>query len=133
MKYAYPAIFSPEESGLISIAFPDVDGCYTGGKNVDDGIEMAEDALCLMLYTMEEQRMEIPPPTDISLVKCKKGEFVKLISCDTHYYQVYFDNKADKKTLTVPHWLNVLAQEKGANFSATLQKGLKEFCGINTD
>ncbi|MCM1335994.1 MAG: type II toxin-antitoxin system HicB family antitoxin [Bacteroides sp.] len=132
-KYVYPAIFTPEKNGGFSIAFPDVEGCYTQGKNMADGIEMAEDALCLMLYDMEERGSAIPAASDIKAVQCGKDEFVTLISCDTLEYRMFYDNKADKKTLTVPHWLNVMAERKGANFSAILQRGLKEFCGISTE
>jgi hypothetical protein len=32
-----------------------------------------------------------------------------------------------KKTLTLPYWLNAEAERAGVNFSAVLQKGLKDF------
>ena len=54
-KYAYPAIFTPEEDGSYSIIFPDLEGCYTCGDNLEDGIEMAEDALSLVLYGYEKR------------------------------------------------------------------------------
>ena len=132
-KYVYPAIFTPEKEGGYSIAFPDVEGCFTQGKDMADGIEMAADALCLMLYDMEESEKTIPAASDIKTVKCEDNEIVTLIACDTLEYRMFYDNKADKKTLTVPHWLNVMAERKGANFSAILQRGLKEFCGISTE
>ncbi len=132
-KYVYPAVFTPEENGGFSIAFPDVEGCFTQGKDMADSIEMAQDALCLMLYDIEEREDDIPAASDIKSVRCGADEFVTLISCDTLEYRMFYDNKADKKTLTVPHWLNVMAERKGANFSAILQSGLKEFCGIDTD
>lgn len=129
-RYVFPAVFTPEEKGVFSIAFPDIEGCYTQGDNMGDGIYMAEDALCLMLYTMEERGVEIPVPTDIKSVKCGDDEIVTLISCDTMDYRIYFDNKAVKKTLTIPHWLNVMAEKKGVNFSAVLQEALKEKLGV---
>ena len=61
-KYAYPAIFTPEEYGSYSIVFPDLDGCYTCGDSLEDGIEMAEDALALVLYGYEKDGREIPAP-----------------------------------------------------------------------
>lgn len=134
MKYVYPALITPDpEEGCYYVNFPDIEGCFTDGKTIHEAIEMGNDALCLMLYDMEERNAVIPPPSEIKSVKCKDNEFVTLIACDTLEYRIYFDNKADKKTLTVPHWLNVMAERKGANFSAILQKGLKEFCGISTD
>lgn len=40
-------------------------------------------------------------------------------------------NKAVKKTLTIPKWLDELATEHGVNFSHTLQEALKEKLGID--
>ena len=38
-KYAYPAVFTPEKNGFYSIVFPDLEGCYTCGDSIKDGIE----------------------------------------------------------------------------------------------
>jgi post-segregation antitoxin (ccd killing protein) len=35
-------------------------------------------------------------------------------------------NRAVKKTLTIPQWLDELAREKDVNFSLVLQEALKE-------
>lgn len=60
-KYIYPAIFTPEEGGKFSINFPDIDGCYTCGDDLADGLEMAQDALALMLTHLEDEKKVIPP------------------------------------------------------------------------
>jgi len=49
-KYAYPAIFTQEDNGMYSIKFPDFEACFTQGDNLQDGLEMANDVLCLTLY-----------------------------------------------------------------------------------
>ena len=36
-----------------------------------------------------------------------------------------YNNKAVKKTLTIPAWLNTMAERAGLNFSQVLQNGLK--------
>ena len=41
------------------------------------------------------------------------------------YYKKH-SNKAVKKTLTIPEWLNVLAENESINFSQVLQEALKE-------
>ena len=124
MKYIYPAVFEKEESGY-SIFFPDVRGCYTSAETVEEGIEMANDALCLTLYHMEEDGQEIPAASDISTLQNGPESFVTLISCDTIEYRKFYDNKAVKKTLTIPSWLNTMAEREDINFSAVLQKALK--------
>jgi len=40
------------------------------------------------------------------------------------------DNRAIKKTLSIPSWLNSKAEKAGINFSQTLQKALKEELGL---
>ena len=93
-KYVYPAIFTPEKKGGYSISFPDVEGCFTQGKDMADSIEMASDALCLMLYHMEERNEDIPAASNIKAVKCAADEIVKLITCDTLEYHAFYDNNA---------------------------------------
>jgi post-segregation antitoxin (ccd killing protein) len=44
---------------------------------------------------------------------------------DTDNYRRYFENKAVKKTLTIPMWLNQRAEDANINFSQLLQKALK--------
>jgi hypothetical protein len=39
-------------------------------------------------------------------------------------------NKAIKKTLTIPKWLNDLGEDKKINFSQVLQNALKENLGV---
>lgn len=123
-KYVYPAVFKPEAEGY-SITFPDLSSCFTQGEDMADGLEAAADALCLTLYNMEENGKEIPAPSDINAIKAEPGEVVTLIMCDTLEYRRYYDNKAVKKTLTIPAWLNTMAERAGLNFSQVLQNGLK--------
>lgn len=123
-KYVYPAIFAPESEGY-SVTFPDLSGCFTQGEDMADALEAAADALCLSLYDMEESGKEIPAASDIKAIPTEGGAFVSLVSCDTLEYRRYYDNKAVKKTLTIPAWLNTMAERAGLNFSQVLQNGLK--------
>ena len=45
---------------------------------------------------------------------------------DTLEYRKFYDKKAVKKTLTIPNWLNVIAERADVNFSAVLQEALME-------
>lgn len=125
MKYAYPAIIQAEADGLYSVEFPDIDGCVTSGSSLPDAIQMAEDALCLMLYDMEESSEEIPVPSDLKAVQAGTDALVSLVCCDTIEYRKLYNNKAVKKTLTIPAWLNTLAERADLNFSSVLQDALK--------
>ncbi len=125
-KYVYPAVFTPEEAGKYFVYFPDIDGCYTCGDDLADGMEMAEDALALMLTHLEDEQREIPSASAINDLLVHDGEFASYISCDTVLYRHLMNNTAVKKTLSIPSWLNDSAVAAGINFSQVLQDALKE-------
>lgn len=130
MRYIYPAVFEKDDNAY-SVSFPDIAGCNTFGGTLQEAFDMAEDALCLMLYDMEENGDAIPNPSDIKSLKLKETQFASLVSCDTVEYRKYFDNKAVKKTLTIPSWLNTMSERAGINFSSALQEALKEALHIS--
>lgn len=130
-KYVYPAIFTRESEGDYSVSFPDVKGCYTQGKTLPEAIEMAEDALGLMLCTYEDKKMDIKSPTDVHDIHVESNQTVSLILCDTVKTRKEIDNRAVKKTLSIPQWLNTMAEENGINFSQVLQKALKAELNLN--
>ena len=74
-KYVYPAIFTPEESGGYSVRFPDVKNCFTDGDTLAEALTNAEDALCLMLYDLEQARGTICKPTSAEALRAswRKG------------------------------------------------------------
>ena len=128
-KYVYPAIFTSEEGGGYSINFPDLEGCYTCGDNLADGMEMAKDALALVLYGYETEKREIPKPSPLSAFQTTDSSFVNYVVCDTLVYRKRFNNKAVKKTLTIPEWLNEEAIALEINFSQVLQSALMKLTG----
>ncbi len=125
-KYIYAAVFTKEDNGQYSVNFNDLDGCYTCGDNLEEAIEMAEDVLALTLYGYELEDRKIPPATSILDIKVNENEFANYIACDTLGYRKMHNNKAVKKTLTIPEWLNEEALKKDINFSAVLQEALQE-------
>lgn len=130
--YIYPAIFTPEDKGMYSISFPDIENCCTCGDNLEDGMMMAEDALALMIYSnYEEKILQAPDATPIEKIKLNKGEFVTYVVCDTLEYRKRFGTKAVKKTLSIPEWLNDAAVKKKINFSQVLQEALKDKLNVS--
>lgn len=125
-KYVYPAVFTEEEDGGYSISFPDIPSCYTQGEDMIDGMDAANDVLCLRLYDMEKNGEDIPKASDARSIAIGDNQFVTLISCDTIEYRKFYEKKAVKKTLTIPSWLNEMAESQHINFSAVLQEALKE-------
>ncbi len=124
-KYLYQAIFKKENNGQYSVDFPDIPQCYTCGDNLQDAYEAARDVLCMRLYDMEESGEKIPEPSKEPIAPPDKDSMVSLVDCDTIEYRRLYDNKAVKKTLTIPAWLNTMAEREGVNFSSVLQNALR--------
>lgn len=130
-KYSYPAVFTPEENGAYSIYFPDFESCYTCGDSLADGIMMAEDVLAFTLYDYEKENRPVPSPSNLNEIAVQPSEFVNYIACDTLAYRKMHSNKAVKKTLSIPEWLNEAAEKAGINFSRALQDALMKQLNIN--
>lgn len=122
MLKVYPAIFLKEDAGF-SISFPDLDGCFSEGDNLEEAIAMAQEALGLYLVSLEERKIPFPVASDPTSVHYNENEFITLISTPLEKYR---RNKSVKKTLTIPQWLNEQAELNHINFSSVLQEALKK-------
>lgn len=129
MKYVYPAIFT-EENNNFNVSVPDLPGCFTFGTTITEAIEMARDAISMWLCDAENKDEEIPSPSKLQDITNDSNSFVNLIDVDTVEYRHENDNRAIKKTLSIPNWLNTKAEKAGINFSQTLQKALKQELGL---
>ena len=117
----YPAIFHPEDVGGYSVSVPDIEGCFTQGDTMDEAVEMAQDAIGLML----EDCAEIPQASTPAQLHLEAGDFVVVIPFDALAYKRRHDNRSVKKTLSIPSWLNEEAEAAHLNFSGILQEALK--------
>ena len=126
MKYVYPACFYPEENGQFSVIFPDLGDIATYGNDLEDAIGMASDLLCTWVLACKKDKETLPDPSDIRTMRPDgDGAFANFIVADIEAYMAK-NKKAVKKTLTIPAWLNDIAEKEGVNFSQVLQSALKE-------
>ena len=125
MKYIYPAVFEPAEDGGYDVIFPDIPRCYTCGNSLLEALERAEDVLAMTLWGLENDKDPIPKPNFSSALTYADPAFVTLIKTDTTDYKRKLDNRAVKKTLSIPAWLNHEAEAAHVNFSGILQEALK--------
>ena len=129
MKLYYPALFIQYNDGF-TIEFPDLPGCVTQGDSLEDAFAMVADAACGWILTSIEDGEDIPSPSNIQNIKVDEG-FVNYVMLDIDEYAKRYSTKAVKKTLTIPQWLNQLAERQGVNFSQELQDALKVCLGLN--
>lgn len=122
MKYVYQVIFE-DDDGKIGVSVPNIPGCFTFGDDMPEAIAMAEDAIAMVLASKEDDKEPIPAPSKITDIKTNGT--ISLVLADTDEWRKQFDNKAVKKTSSIPTWLNKKAEAAGINFSQVLQDALK--------
>ncbi len=129
-RYVFPAIFEPgDEKGYV-VTFPDLPGCVTQGDTPGEALAMAKEALELHLYCMEQGSDAIPEPTPPEEVALPDSAWMSLIEVWMPVIRDEMASRAVKKTLTIPKWLNDIAEKSGVNFSRLLQTALKQYLGL---
>ena len=132
-RYRYHAIFSYEDDG-IHVTFPDLPGCITFGKDEDEAIRMAREAVSLHMYGMEQDAEDIPEPSSLKALardeELEDNEVFFLVEAFMPAFREQQNKRFVKKTLSIPYWLNAEAERQGINFSQTLQQAIKQQLNI---
>lgn len=123
MKKAYPITIQKDVDFFV-VYVPDFD-INTQGTSLPDAMEMARDAIGVCGCVMQDEKRPIPKPSEIGSVEAEDGAFVTLVDVDFTIYRRRHDNRAVRKNLTIPAWLNEEAEAADLNFSAVLQSALK--------
>lgn len=127
--YLYPAYFRRVESGGYSVDFPDLPGCVSAGESLAEALSMAREALSLHLYGMAEDGDAVPAASEPAAISAEPGAFVAPVEGRPEMVGDEIRNRAVKKTLTIPYWLNEAAEAQRINFSQVLQEALRERVG----
>ncbi len=127
----YPILLDePDEKGLIAVYVPDFDA-YTQGLNLANAMYMARDLIYELSVCYKKDGKVLPEPSSVSSIKPElPWTTVTLVDVDFDKFQRRAEQRSVKKTLTLPGWLNEIAEESGVNFSAILQEGLKRELGL---
>ena len=125
MKLVYPAVFSPclEKNGY-TVTVPDLPGCVTEGDSLADAILMAEDAASGWVLDELEEGNPAPKASAPESIVLEAGEFISLLALDMDSYAEKYGEKAVRKNLTIPAWLNTFAEKQHVNFSQVLTDAL---------
>ena len=126
MKLIYPAVFYPfsDGSGGYVVEFPDLPGCVTEGKNLEDAFENATDAASGWVLDELEEGNVVPKSSDYDSVERREGGQVSMVLLDMAAYAERYGEKAVRKNVTIPAWLNSYAEKQKINFSQVLQEAL---------
>ena len=128
-SYEFTAVFQYAEDG-INITFPDIPSAISCAQSTEEAIKNAEEVLGLVLYDMECDNKEIPEATPFEKVKTKANEKAIITRIWMPLVRNELEEQAVKKTLTIPQWLNKLAEAENVNFSKLLQSALKDYLKV---
>jgi len=123
MEYIYPAVFKQNSDGSYTITFPDLPGCISEGKSLSNAIDMAQSALTQWIEYLLEEKEDIPNPSDIKTIEHLENQFATLVRAELR------DNRAVRRTVSIPGWLDAKATNAGISLSKVLQDALKERLG----
>lgn len=125
MNYIYPAVFYPEEDGRYSVIFPDLNDLATYGDTLADAFAMAQEACGQHLFTSLRDGEHLPSPSSLDDVQKEDAHaLVNMVCVNLDAYARAYDDKAVKKTLSIPAWLNTACENLGINFSKVLKDAL---------
>ena len=123
MKQAYPVIITKDKDFFVA-SIPDFE-TGTQGESLAEAIEMARDAIGMCGCYMQDEKNDIPIPTDIGNVTKEASDILTLVDVDFDEYRKKHEMRTVRKNVTIPSWLNEEAESANINFSALLQKAIK--------
>lgn len=126
----YPDILNFEEDKIL-VEFPDLEGCITFGESEEEALFNAKEVLEGYLYVLERNGLEIPPASKLKDIGLRGGDTIIVVDVWMSLVRDQEANKSVKKTLTIPKWLNDIAEQNKINLSHLLQLSLKEHLGLN--
>lgn len=126
MKLIYPACFYPDEErkGAFAVVVPDLPGCVSGGDTLAEAILMGTDAASGWVLDELEEGKPAPEASPLESITPDPGGFVSMLVLDMDSYAEKYGEKAVRKNLTIPAWLNTFAENNHINFSQVLQDSL---------
>lgn len=117
----YPAVFTQGQH-YITVTFPDIPSAITQGETQSEAFEMAQEVLGFVL----EDYNEYPKASDIATLQQQYPDStIAVIAIDMVAYNRKYHSKKVRKNVTIPEWLNDLAEKSNLNFSQVLTDALE--------
>lgn len=125
MRLLYPAIFYPciEKDGY-TVTVPDLPGCVTEGDDLADAILMGTDAACGWVLDELEDGKQVPHASKISDLDVDEEGFVNLLVLDMDSYAEKYGDKAVRKNITIPAFMNTYLEKNGISISKLAQEAI---------
>lgn len=123
----YLAVMEPNTDGSYSVFFPDLPGCFSYGRDLDEAIRMAAEAASLHVYGLENDSEPVPQASSALDHEDTEGNIVAPITIYPELYRSKRDNERVKTNITLPAWLKRIAEEHKVNYSRLLETALLDY------
>ena len=107
MIYTYTAVIS-ESDGTFYAKVPDINGCITTAKTLQQAIELITDAANLALVVLEDEGIQPNAPTPQADIPHDTHDILTIIQADTIKYRSLTDSKSVRKNVSLPAWMSRL-------------------------
>jgi predicted RNase H-like HicB family nuclease len=128
----YPVVLHKDKTSDYGVAVPDLPGCFSAGRTVDEALAMAKEAIELHLEGLIAQGQSIPRPCEIDHHQRNpqyRGGLWAVVSIDPAGLRVH----AKRVNITVPERVldavDRFARERGQTRSGLLVEAATEFMG----
>lgn len=118
------------DNGAYLVEVPDLE-IFTEAVTLEGAIEMGRNAIGEIILARMSRELDVPDPTeDVNAILAKSEykeigkQITTLIDIDIDKYKLMSDNRTVRRNVTLPNWLNIMAEESGINVSRLLQDAL---------
>ena len=109
----FPIVIHKDEQSDYGVTVPDLPGCFSAGRTIDEALTMAKEAIELHLEGLAHEGQAIPLPGSIEQHQAKRahrGGFWALVSIDENTLR----GKVVRLSITMPERVVSLALAQGA-------------------
>ena len=125
MKLIYPAVFYPFENGNgYTVEVPDLPGCVSEGDSLADAILMGTDAASGWILDELEDGNPIPEASRVEDLQPEKGGIINLLVLDMDSYAEKYGEKAVRKNISIPAYMNTFAEANGLSLSKVMREAI---------
>ena len=124
-SYSFIAVLSYAEDGIL-IEYPDLPGCFSSVKTIEEALAISKEVLGPYLYVMEMDKDDIPIPSSITELTLEENQVPLLVTVYMDAVREKMNSKFVKTSVCIPDWLYTTAEREGINLSRVLQNALIE-------
>ena len=125
MKLIYPAVFYPcKDKEGYTVIVPDLPGCVSEGDNLADAILMGTDAASGWILDELEDGKQVPIASSPADIEVEEGGIVNLLVLDMDAYAEKYGEKAVRKNISIPAYMNTYVERNDISLSQLAQEAI---------